>query len=127
MKKKIILFSGRFNPPHLGHFSTITDLAEKYGKVKVIILDYPKRKFPITYCVRVLKDELSKTKLDIEIIANKIHFEKIKKEEIEQFKPFDLFVSVNLKVLRHVESLGIPCEYVDFSYQYKASLYSFPE
>jgi len=126
-KDKIVLFSGRFDPPHIGHLCTIIKLAQKYGVVKVPILDHPERRFPVIYCKKMIEDVLNKTKLDVKFSVNNIHFGRITKEEIDKYKPFDLYISGNLAVLRHVETIGIPCEYVDTAYQFKASSYPAPE
>lgn len=39
--KKYILYGASFNPPHIGHFSAIKQMLEKYDKV--IIFPYPKK------------------------------------------------------------------------------------
>lgn len=39
--KNYILFGASFNPPHIGHFSAITQMLENYDKV--IIFPYPKK------------------------------------------------------------------------------------
>lgn len=38
-KQKYILYGASFNPPHMGHFSAIRQLAEKYDKI--IVFPYP--------------------------------------------------------------------------------------
>ena len=42
-EKNYILYGASFNPPHIGHFSAITQMLEKYDKV--IIFPYPKKYF----------------------------------------------------------------------------------
>lgn len=39
--KKYILYGASFNPPHMGHFSAITQMLEEYDKV--IVFPYPKK------------------------------------------------------------------------------------
>lgn len=39
--KKYILYGASFNPPHIGHFSAITQMLEDYDKV--IVFPYPKK------------------------------------------------------------------------------------
>ena len=40
-KEKFILYGASFNPPHMGHFSAISQMLEDYDKV--IIFPYPKK------------------------------------------------------------------------------------
>jgi len=127
MKKKIVLFTGRFDPPHIGHVCSIIRLAKKYGTVKVPILDSPTRRFPVIYCRKMLEEVFEDSKLDVKFSTNTEHFGEIEEKQLKKYRPFDLYVSVNLAVLRHIEKMGIPCEYIDFSYQFKASSYPPPE
>ena len=120
--KKTVLFSGRFSVPHPGHFATISRLAETFGKVKVVILDYPERKTTIEYACLVFNEMFKNNSFDVEILISPWHFGYITKEQIEKFRPFDIYAAGNMQVLLHIESLGIETFYVPRAYDYKASL-----
>ena len=40
--QKYILYGASFNPPHVGHFSAISQMLEEFDKV--IVFPYPKKK-----------------------------------------------------------------------------------
>lgn len=47
-KEKYILYGASFNPPHIGHFSAITQMLEEYDKI--IVFPYPQKEVDkITY------------------------------------------------------------------------------
>jgi hypothetical protein len=122
------IFSGRFDPPHIGHLFTILKLASIYGKIVVVILDYPERETCSAERARQLFDklfhiifpEISFSKIDI--IVNSIHFGKI------TFSEYDLllrnigacynhtvYLSGNDEVLKHMNNEQIPYERVERS------------
>ena len=94
----------------------------------MVILDYPDRKWPIAYTLQRFEEIFNNmSNLNVEFIVNQTHFGKITKEEIEQFRPFDYYSAGNIPVLRHVESLGIPCYYSDRAYWDQARNMVIPE
>lgn len=113
-----ILLSGRLDPPHPGHIIQILRLLKRFQKVLVVILDHPKRRFPITYSVDVLS-EIFENK-PVEIITNTKHFGKISAKELSSFK-FDVYAAGNLQVLRHIEKLGVKVIYIERAFAYTAS------
>lgn len=117
----IALFSGRFDPPHPGHIIQVLRLLKKYNKVILVILDSKERFFPISYCVPIFKEIFLDKNVEVE--SNLTHFGEITKEELGMFN-FDVYVSGNLKVLRHIETLGRDVEYIERAYDYAASKYS---
>jgi cytidyltransferase-like protein len=131
---KIALFSGRFDPIHLGHVITIGRLLEKYKKVIVCILDYPERSFLVDNNVSILKTFLrcwnDREKNRVILTVNKTHFAKITPEEIQticwnavntKFEKFT-YVGGNEEVNSHVKGLGvIDVEYISRSYFYNSS------
>lgn len=110
MKSKTILFSGRFDKPHLSHFLTIQDLSRMYKFVHVVMLDYPESHYPACMREHMLLEMTAEIE-NVGIIVNKTHFGKITKEEIKDFT-FDVYGSGNVDVLKHMESLGVECVYV---------------
>lgn len=121
--------SGRFDPPHLGHYLTIDKIAKEFPDLKVFVLDYPGRRFPVSYIKEIFEELFEGT--NVKIIINKIHFGKIEKWQIERFdkmykSPFDIYCGGNLVVLRHLEEMGVKTKYFDREYQFAASEYSDP-
>ena len=119
------LTSGRFNPPHDGHMAMLKRLLKKYDSVKVVILDYQKRDFPICYCRKVF-EEIFEDDNRIEFLVNTTHFGEITLEEIKSFD-CEIYVGGNLSVLRHIEILGFPCDYVERAFEYSARFYKRPD
>ena len=110
MKSLTILFSGRFDQPHISHFLTIKELSTAYKSVLVVVLDYPESYYPLCKRLRILKDALEDYK-NVKIIANKTHFGEITLEELKDYG-CDVYGAGNDSVLKHIESLGFPCVYV---------------
>ena len=121
---KTILFSARMDPVHPGHIITIQRLLKKCQKVHVVILDYPERRYPVCYCVDILKEVFEG--FPVEVSVNNVHFGKITAEQLKEFD-FDLYATGNLLVLRHIEKMGFPVIYCDRAYLYEASKIPLPE
>lgn len=113
-KNKIVLCSGRFDPVHEGHLDTISDLGQIYKKVIVVVLDHEKQVFPLAYRLDTLEKHLNKYKGNYEVDWNTNHFEKITRDQLQRWT-FDYWVGGNLEVMRHLESIGIKCIYVQRS------------
>jgi phosphopantetheine adenylyltransferase len=113
-----VLFSGRFDPPTPSHIVQILRLLKRYQKVLVVMLDYPKRRFPLRYCLDLFNETFENR--PVEIITNTKHFGKISAEEITKYS-FDVYAAGNLQVLRHIESLGFPVIYIERAFAYTAS------
>jgi nicotinamide mononucleotide adenylyltransferase len=111
-QKQTILFSGRFDRPHLAHIETITKLGQEYGEVLVVVLDHPEQEYPVQYRAQVLREQLARSRGKYSVAINRTHFGKIAKAELAKFK-FDVYGSGNMEVLRHIESLGAECVFVD--------------
>ena len=121
-KPLTVLFSGRFDPPHCGHFTTILQLSRLFEKVIVVVLDYPKRKTTSSYAKQVFDEIIYLTEKNIKVVINKIHFAKITKKEFDSFN-CDVYASGNMEVLSHIDSLGIPTFYTHRAFEYEASRY----
>jgi hypothetical protein len=117
----IMLFSGRFDKPHAGHIITIQRLGIVYSKVIVVILDYPKQKYPIGMRYDVLKEALDNSVGKYEVITNKIHFGELTKKDLKKLPPFDIYGSGNIEVLQHIQSLGVKIKFVARYPGYSAS------
>lgn len=117
-----VVFSGRFDPPHPGHIATIKRLSKIFNYVEVVILDYPERRYPLTYCLNVLEECLVDENNSIGISSNKTHFAKL---TITEWLPFNAayYAAGNLEVLKHIESLGIKTYYVDRAFDYSSRKY----
>lgn len=115
-----VLFSGRFDPFHLGHLVTIAGLAQRFDKVIVVILDFPEAQYPLCYRKQAAEEVIKSIKGNIEVVVNKDHFAEISKDALFNFKA-DVYASGNLEVLKHIESLGFKTLYVERSYEYSGT------
>ena len=114
LTNEVALFSGRFVPPHLGHFATILDLLKRYSKVIVPILDYKERnsvcparvaKIIMDYFFDVTLSPIIRNRVNV--IINRSHFGKITKAQIKREVPrFDVYIAGNMAVLKHMKKLG---------------------
>jgi glycerol-3-phosphate cytidylyltransferase-like family protein len=120
------LTSGRFDPPHPGHIINLLNIAKKFESVKCVVLSSDTRRYPMSYCLQILDKILTHLPFDIELKANKTHFAEITKEELDAFD-CDIYVGGNLKVLKHIESLGMKTSFIDRSYYYEANKIPLPE
>ena len=132
MNNKIALFSGRFDPVHLGHILTIGKLLQKYKKVIVCILDYPGREFcDIGLVKEIFKNFVKLWAYDtrrVRVASNTTHFAYIELSEIKDicgqaWCDIDnvVYVGGNELVNKHIKELGFPVEYYERSYFYNAS------
>lgn len=117
---KTILFSGRFDKPHLGHLITIKRLGQQYKKVFIVMLDYKGQNSPLCTRMRIMKEALEHIQGEYELVSNTTHFGKITVEELKQFS-FDVYGAGNPAVLKHMESLGVECVDVPRQPDYAAS------
>ena len=126
----VALFSGRFDPPHIGHVITINSILCKYDHVLVVTLDYPSR-FVTAWCANtVLAQALGNTALlYVTLIINRVHFGKITERGLRDLL-LEFYTSVdncvycggNEDVNKHIESLGImQVEYFPRSYEYSST------
>lgn len=120
----MILFSGRFEIPHSGHWITILRLLNDHDKVKIVILDYPGKKWPSSVAKQIFSEliELSDLAELISVEINKTHFAKITLTEFKKFGCNE-YASGNMDCLKHISKIGIPVYYTDRAYDYAASNY----
>ena len=117
---KTAIFSGKFMPPHVGHILSILELARLYGKVAVIILDYPGRE---TCSADEARDIFNKlfdlvfppiARQVIQVEVNDIHFANITFSEYDSLlrnigccMNHSIYVSGNPEVLENMKKQGI--------------------
>lgn len=128
---KTAIFSGRFDPVHLGHVLTILKLLDRFDHVVVVILDYPEREgCTAQKALEVFQAVFCKIggPGTITLVINKIHFARI---TIDQY--FELairagvgdddvtYVSGNREVLKHFKDMGILCKFIPRSGKYSST------
>lgn len=116
----VCCFSGRFDNVHPGHIIQIHRLGQKYKKVIVPVLDYPKQHYPMEYRLDVLRAATEFALGTYDIFPNKIHFAEASREYLESLH-FDIYVSQNITCLKHVADMGFKVKYVDRCFDYSAS------
>lgn len=120
ISKLVCCFSGRFDNVHPGHIIQIMRLGQKYSKVLVPVLDYPEQHYPVDYRVQILRAALEFAHGVYDVFPNKNHFAEASREYLESLR-FDIYVSQNIKCLKHVADLGFAIKYVDRAFDYSAS------
>ena len=82
MKIKNAIFSGRFDPIHIGHILTGLKLFDKYLKVIYVVLNYEGRFLSAQKSKKII-DEIFKHNYKGEVVSiiNDTHFAKIQKTE----------------------------------------------
>lgn len=112
--KKIALFPGRFQPPHLGHVLTIMRIYPIYDEIIVGISEY-------TYGGR--KKRVLSTKKIMNILEKLfINLPKIKvipmgrgiieRKSYDDLPPFDYIVTSNMEVIKTAEKAGYKTRFV---------------
>lgn len=127
---RFAVFSGRFDPIHLGHFQTIVNIAKEYDHVLVPILDYPERLVPAKRVKkvfdRILDDVIPLH--NITVVINDVHFGKITEKQYNNFLKEHIgiaadvtYLTGNKKVLKHFKDMGLKHEHfersIDFIYE----------
>lgn len=104
-----LLYSGRFDPPHLGHLCTVLRRMEEndIDEMVIVILDYPERVNSPVKVKQAFKEILALTDYSnqVTIQINDTHFGEITKEELMGYG-CDVYLAGNDKVLTHVNNLG---------------------
>ena len=112
--KKIALFPGRFQPPHLGHVITIMRIYPIYDEIIVAVSDY-------TYCGK--RKRVLSTRKIIQILEKLfVHLPKIRVKSIgrgvierrsyDDLPHFDYVVSGNMEALKAAEKAGFKTRHV---------------
>ena len=120
-----VLFSGRFDEPHWGHWATILKLLKLFDRVQVVILEYPDRVHPAKYVQRVFETMqiLSDIPTDsLGISVNKTHFGEIDQTEWDAFG-CDVYAGGNQDVNDHITAMGIRVYNAERSFEFSARNY----
>ena len=118
---KTILFSGRLDPPHLGHIITLQKLAREYDKVLVVLLDYPQQFYPIQERLKTVQIALEGCRGNFEVIVNNVNFGEIMKEDVDTLPLFDVYAGGNPICHLRMTGLGYNSIAVNRTPGYKAS------
>lgn len=108
------IFSGRFQPPHLGHVLTLMRIYPLYDKIIIAVSEYTyggKKK-------QVIKPKVAKKILE-EVFQHLPKFQVVligkgllERESFNDLPKFDVVVTGNLAVIQRMEKLGIKSRYV---------------
>lgn len=121
-----VLFSGRFDPIHAGHWASVLKLLKIFGEVRVVILDYKGRKMPANKILRDFTTLRLLSDIDpryLQITINNTHFAKMTLKEWEEFNS-DVYAGGNDEVNNHMSDLGIPVYEQERSLGYSARHYN---
>lgn len=114
------IFSGRFDPPHIGHILTILKLCFDFSKIVIVILDYPERKACSAEKAKEIFTDFfdmifpATTRSKVAFVINNIHFGKITFAEYDCFLRnigacynHSVYLSGNQEVLGNMEKQQI--------------------
>lgn len=110
------IFSGRFDPCHLGHVRSIVKIAKRFDHVFVPILDYPGREVCADRVLLIFKDFFNTvfSLHNVTFLINWIHFGKITLEEYLSFikahigeDAQTMYLSGNQQVIDHMKEIGV--------------------
>ncbi len=121
---KTAIFSGRFDPPHLGHLHTVLNIAKVYGRVLIVILDYPDREACSVDEARDIFNGIfdamfpDTTRSTFQVIINDIHFATITYSAYDTLLRnngicynHSIYLSGNIEVLDNMKKEGIKCRF----------------
>ncbi len=102
-----VLFTGRFDKPHVGHIINIQRLGQKFDTVIVCVLDDGKQFYPVKDRMQILIDALENSKGNYVVISNKTNFEQISSLRLKsEVPPFDVYASGNWTCVQNIRNMG---------------------
>lgn len=110
----IAIFTGRFQPPHLGHILTLMRIYPLYNKIIIAVSEYTyggKKKQVISPEVakKILEDVFQHLpKFEVILIGKGF----IERTTFNDLPKFDVVVTGNLELIRKMEKLGIKARYI---------------
>lgn len=110
----IAIFSGRFQPPHLGHIITLMKLYPLFDEIIIAITEYTwgGTKMPVI-SVKYVKEILEAVFRNLPkyrvIIAGKAMIERTSFDDLPKF---DILVTGDLKVIKRLEEIGMKYMFV---------------
>ena len=124
----IILFPGRFDRPHIGHFITIQRLTKKYDKVIVVILGFEGERYSLHYRYQVMKECIDACYGNVEVVINDKDWRSVLtgvtiedcRKLISRYN-FDVYGTGNHKFLKVMEEAGCKVHFVERAYDYNAT------
>jgi len=121
---KTAVFSGRFDPPHLGHLDAILNLGRMYARVVVVILDFPGREAGCADEVKDLFNHLfdhicsPATRNSYQAVVFDRHFAEISFSEYDCFLrnigaclSHSIYITGNQEVIANMKKHMIPYRY----------------
>ncbi len=113
-RKQVALFSGRFQPPHLGHVITLMKLYPLYDEIIMAITEYTwgGTKMPVL-SVKYVKEILEAVFKNIPkyrvIVSSKAMIERTSFDDLPRF---DVIVTGDLKLIKHLEKVGMEYRFI---------------
>ena len=113
-RKQVALFSGRFQPPHLGHIITLMKLHPQYDEIIIAITEYTwgGTKMPVL-SVKYVKEILEAVFKNISkyrvIIAGKAIIERTNFDDLPRF---DVILTGDLNLIKHLEKIGMKYRFI---------------
>lgn len=114
---KTALFSGRFQPVHLGHVLTLMDIYPKYSKIIVAVTNYtyegkklhvlPREK------VKEILERIFQHLPKIEVVLTEEGFPV--RQTFTDLPEFDVVVTGNKATIKNMRNLGIETQYISRS------------
>ena len=114
----IALFSGRFQPVHLGHVLTLMDIYPRYSKIIVAITNNTyggsKPHVLARNKVKEILERIFQNLPKIEVVLTEEGFPV--RQTFTDLPEFDVVVTGNMATIENMRNLGIDIEYVPRSY-----------
>jgi len=121
-----VVFSGRFDRPHLGHLASILSLGREFSKVHVVMLNYAGQRYDPEMRLEVLNTCLEQANAcagaqRFIVSQNTTHFGKL---TLDEWNGYDAkwYAGGNWDVLKHMAELGAQILYIPRSWDYAATV-----